>query len=126
MIDHISIGSHQYAKSMAFYTRCFGALGYSLVHEDGKQAIFGAHGHWSFCIYPAEAGSSLLGHRSHVAVSAPSKEAADTFYETAMECGAATLRTPGPREDINPEYYGTMIKDLDGHTIEVVYWDRAH
>jgi catechol 2,3-dioxygenase-like lactoylglutathione lyase family enzyme len=126
MIDHISLGSHQYAKSMAFYSRCFDTLGYSVVHEDGKQAIFGANGHWSFCIYPADAGTSLLGHRSHVAVSAPSKEAANAFHDTAVALGAESLRPPGPREDINPEYYGTMVKDLDGHTIEVVCWDRPN
>lgn len=124
MIDHVSIGTHRYAKAIAFYKDCFHTLGYAMVHEDGTQAIFGANGHWSFCVYPAEAGTALLGHRSHVAVSAPSKEAANVFHETAIGQGAKTLRTPGPRPDINPEYYGAMVTDLDGHTIEVVYWDR--
>ena len=125
MIDHVSIGSHQFAASTAFYTRCFAPLGYGLVHEDGGQAIFGANGHWSFCIYPAEAGSTLPGHRSHVAIAAPSQQAAEAFYDAAMASGAATLREPGLRPDINPDYFGTMVKDLDGHTIEVVYWKRA-
>lgn len=124
MIDHVSIGSHDSDAAVAFYTRCFDTLGYSLQHRDATQAIFGVDGQWIFCIYPAEAGSALVGHRSHLAFSAPSREATQAFFDAATALGAAPLRAPGLRPDINAEYYGTMVKDLDGHTLEVVFWDR--
>ncbi|MFC5475901.1 VOC family protein [Paraherbaspirillum soli] len=125
MIDHLSIGTHQIDKSVEFYTNCLATLGYGLQHRDHTQAIFGIDGKWIFCLYPAEPGTSLLGHRSHVAFSAPSKTATAAFHQAALALGASTLREPGPRADINPEYYGTIVKDLDGHTIEVVHWDSA-
>jgi catechol 2,3-dioxygenase-like lactoylglutathione lyase family enzyme len=124
MIDHVSIGSLQGEAAVAFYTRCFDTLGYSLQHRDATQTIFGHDGQWVFCIYPAEPGSSLVGQRSHLAFSAPSKAAAQAFFDAATALGAQPLRVPGPRPDINDQYYGAMVKDLDGHTLEVVYWDR--
>ncbi|HZV65666.1 MAG TPA: hypothetical protein VFG03_12255 [Telluria sp.] len=74
---------------------------------------------------PGRRRPPLPGHRSHVAIAAPSRQAAEAFHAAAIASGAATLREPGLRPDINPDYYGTMVKDLDGHTIEVVYWKRA-
>ncbi|MES2153146.1 MAG: VOC family protein [Pseudomonadota bacterium] len=124
MIDHVSIGTHDFTSAVAFYTECFEPLGYRLQHLDAGQAIFGANGHWSFCIYPADADARLTGHRAHLAISAPSCAAADAFHEAALAQGATSLRAPGPRPDINAEYYGSMIADLDGHTIEVVHWQR--
>jgi len=47
---------------------------------------------------------------------------AQGFFEAAIAGGATALREPGLRPDVNERYYGTMIKDPDGHTIEVVHW----
>jgi catechol 2,3-dioxygenase-like lactoylglutathione lyase family enzyme len=122
MIDHVSIGTRDASRSVPFYKRCFAPLGYGVQHEDAQQVIWGQDGQWSFCIYPADGNAALAGHRSHIAISAPSATAALQFHEEAVRQGAESLRSPGPRPDINERYFGTMIKDLDGHTIEVVYW----
>ena len=122
MIDHLSIGTHRPSEAVSFYSRCLGLLGYGLVHQDAGQAIFGVDGKWIFCLYPAEPGTQLNGHRSHVAFSAPSQHATLAFHEAASALGAATVRAPGLRPDINAEYFGTVMTDLDGHTIEVVHW----
>jgi catechol 2,3-dioxygenase-like lactoylglutathione lyase family enzyme len=124
MIDHVSIGTRELARATAFYTACFNPLGYSLQHQDATQVIYGADGAWSFCLYPSGGDGVLAGDRAHLAVSAPSRQAAREFFHAAMSLGAMALREPGLRPDINDRYFGTMIKDPDGHTIEVVHWSR--
>ena len=122
MIDHVSIGSHDLSISVPFYTRCLTPLGYTIQHRDLSQVVWGADGHWSFCIYPADKGALLTGERTHFAFSARSEIAVQAFYDEAIGQEAHSLRSPGPRPDINPQYFGTMVNDLEGHTIEVVYW----
>jgi predicted lactoylglutathione lyase len=65
-----------------------------------------------------------VGARSHVAVSADTQEKIVKFHDAALQRGATTVRPPGGRSDISPDYFGTVIRDLDGHTIEVVYWSK--
>jgi catechol 2,3-dioxygenase-like lactoylglutathione lyase family enzyme len=122
MIDHVSIGTRDMARAASFYSACLAPLGYTLQHQDSGQTIYGQDGAWSFCLYPAQDDSPLVGHRSHLAISAPSQAAARGFFEAATALGAATLRIPGPREDINERYFGTIVTDPDGHMIEVVHW----
>jgi len=125
MIDHVSIGTHDLPRATQFYTACFEPLGYTLQHQDPDQVIYGADGAWNFCLYPASGDGVLAGHRSHIAVSAPSQQAVRAFFDRAASGGASTLREPGLRPDINERYYGAMISDPDGHTIEVVHWSAA-
>lgn len=124
MIDHASIGTRDLARAIDFYSACLATLGYTLQHQDATQAIYGADGQWRFALYPADADAPLVGSRAHIAFSAPSQEATRAFYEAALARGANKLREPGLRPDINDAYYGTMIKDPDAHSIEVVHWSR--
>ena len=125
MIDHVSLGSHRFEEAIQFYSDCFGVLDYGLEHRTDLEAAFGSQGRWDFWLYPVEYAGEILGQRTHVAVTALGKEKVHAFFEAAVQHGAATVRQPGPRPDISPDYYGTVIKDLDGHTIEVVYWARG-
>jgi catechol 2,3-dioxygenase-like lactoylglutathione lyase family enzyme len=65
-----------------------------------------------------------VGARAHIAVRADTQEKILRFHEVARQRGATTVRAPGERPDISPDYFGTVIRDLDGHTIEVVHWSK--
>ena len=122
MIDHVSIATRDLPRAVEFYKACLAPLGYSVQHQDAGQAIFGADGHWAFAIYPAQGEAPLVGQRGHIAIKAPSQLATHAFHANAMAQGAASLRAPGLRPDVNERYFGTMITDPDQHTIEVVHW----
>lgn len=122
MIDHVSLGTGDLPRAVAFYKACLAPLGYTVQHQDDGQAIFGADGKWQFALYPAQDGSPVNGHRTHVAFSSPTEDAARAFHDNALALGATTLRLPGLRPDINDRYFGTMITDPDQHVIEVVHW----
>jgi catechol 2,3-dioxygenase-like lactoylglutathione lyase family enzyme len=120
MLDHVSLGTIQFEDAVRFYSECFPVIGYGLEHRAKEEAAFGPPGNRIFYLYPVAAGEPVVGKRTHVAVSADSKEKIAGFHARALEKGATTLHPPGPRPDIGPDYFGTVIRDLDGHTIEVV------
>jgi catechol 2,3-dioxygenase-like lactoylglutathione lyase family enzyme len=119
MIDHLSVGSHRYTESAAFYRRVLAPLGIALQRDTGAEAAFGTEAWWSFFVYPAAAGESVRAERMHIAWRAASRAAVDAVYRTALASGASDIFSPRPRPDISPSYYGAMFADLDGHRIEV-------
>jgi catechol 2,3-dioxygenase-like lactoylglutathione lyase family enzyme len=124
MIDHVSLGTKRLAQAITFYETCLSGLGYGLLHQTEKEAAFGADGKWEFWLYSVAPEESVVGARSHVAIAADSCEKVVRFFEDAMRKAATVVRPPGGRPDIGPDYFGTVIRDLDGHTIEVVHWAR--
>jgi len=124
MIDHVSLGTRNFDKAIAFYSACFSPLGYRLEHQTPDEAAFGVDGKWDFWLYPVATGEQLVGHRSHVAVTAESREKVSQFFQVALREGAIQVRPVGERPDVSPDYFGTVIRDLDGHTVEVVHWAK--
>lgn len=122
MLDHVSLGSRRFEEAVQFYADCFSALGYSLEHRTPQEAAFGPRGRRIFWLYPVASGESVAGARCHIAISAKAREKIIKFHKIALQRGATTVHIPGGRPDIGPDYFGTVIRDLDGHTIEVVYW----
>ncbi|MFT3722387.1 MAG: VOC family protein [Hyphomonadaceae bacterium] len=125
MIDHTSLGVRDYGRAVAFYTAILAPLGFSLQREKPDEAAFGTSQDWGFFLYPAAPDKGIVGERNHVAFRAPSREAVTAFNRIAVENGAKQVRPVGPRLDISPEYFGTVLTDPDGHTLEAVFWDRA-
>jgi catechol 2,3-dioxygenase-like lactoylglutathione lyase family enzyme len=119
MIDHLSIGSHRYGESVAFYRRVLAPLRVGLQRDTGSEAAFGTSEQWCFYVYPAEAGANVLGNRMHIAWQAPSRDAVARAHAAAIEARGSELFSPRERPDISATYFGAMFTDLDGHRIEV-------
>lgn len=124
MIDHMSLGAKDYGRAVRFFQECLSPLGYTLQRDTGQEAAFGTAASWGFFVYPVEAAASHIGARTHVAFSALSEGAVKTFHAAAVNGGATSVRPPGPRPDISPEYFGTVLTDAEGHTIEAVHWRK--
>jgi catechol 2,3-dioxygenase-like lactoylglutathione lyase family enzyme len=125
MIDHTSLGVKDFERAVAFYSACLGPLGYSLQRMTDAEAAFGVEAAWGFFLYPVASGASIVGERNHVAFSAPDRSAVEAFHQTAIANGARSVRPPGGRPDISPDYFGTVLVDPEGHTLEAVFWLRA-
>ncbi len=93
--------------------------GAGLQRDTGAEAAFGTPDQWCFFVYPADAGQSVIGHRTHVAWAAPSRAAVEAVHAAALARGAADIFTPRLRPDISETYFGAMFTDLDGHRVEV-------
>jgi catechol 2,3-dioxygenase-like lactoylglutathione lyase family enzyme len=120
MLDHISLGTHHYSKSVVFYQRVLAPLGIELVRDTGKEAAFGTLLQWSFFLYPIAVTEKITALGTHVALSAKSREIVASIHSVALTESAKDIFTPRLRPDISETYFGAMFHDLDGHRIEVL------
>ncbi|MFD2262676.1 VOC family protein [Lacibacterium aquatile] len=125
MLDHLSLGVADLARSKNFYEQLFAPLGYRCLRANEKELAFGTDDTWAFWLYPTEPTDSLVGARTHIAIKAPSRAAVAAAHEAGAALGGVTTREPGLRPDISPAYYGAILRDLDGHTIEITHWDAS-
>jgi catechol 2,3-dioxygenase-like lactoylglutathione lyase family enzyme len=122
MFDHISFGVRNLDRATTFYTRVLGTLGYKLQRQLEAEVAFGPGEEWTFFLYPAEADAHVAGARMHLAFRAGSRAAVHAFYAAAIELGAKELpdRAPDVRPQFGDDYFGAVLQDPDGHTLEVM------
>jgi catechol 2,3-dioxygenase-like lactoylglutathione lyase family enzyme len=122
MIDHITFGVADFARSTAFYDRAFAPLGikrlFTVPHAftGGVDSTgYGDTRPW-FWIAEQDATRGKL----HVALEAATRDVVDAFYREAIGAGGRDNGPPGPRPHYHPDYYGAFVLDPDGHNIEAV------
>ena len=117
MLDHVSFGVADFARSKAFYELALAPLGVRQMREyRGTIAAFGEGEVPYFWLYgdrPAVAGSL------HFAFTAAERAAVDAFHAAGLEAGGTDNGAPGLR-DYHPDYYAAFVLDPDGHNIEAV------
>lgn len=125
MIDHITFGITDFARSTAFYDQAFAPLGVKRLfdvpveHSDGvKVTGYGDDRPW-FWLAEQNATTGLF----HVALQAKSRADVDAFHAAALRAGGTDNGAPGPRPHYHPDYYGAFVLDPDGHNIEAVCHD---
>jgi catechol 2,3-dioxygenase-like lactoylglutathione lyase family enzyme len=120
VIDHISVGVTDLARSREFYRRALAPLGMEELgpwSEDSKEVAFGPPRYDDFAIsteYPA-------GAPVHIAFAADSEDEVRAFHAAALEAGGRDNGAPGPRPEYSPRYFGAFVLDPDGHNVEAVY-----
>lgn len=125
MLDHLSLGVADLDRSKIFYETLFVPLGYRCLRAGETELAFGTDANWAFWLYPVEDGANLVGARTHVAVKAASRDSVIEAYRVGVACGGVSAREPGLRPDISPAYFGAILRDPDGHTIEITHWDAS-
>lgn len=120
MIDHVSLGTHDYRHAVEFYQRALAPLGLQLLRDTGGEAAFGTASQWTFFLYPASGSDTVTATGSHLALAAPSREHVRAVHGAALEARAVDIFAPRERPDISASYFGAMFMDLDGHRIEVL------
>jgi catechol 2,3-dioxygenase-like lactoylglutathione lyase family enzyme len=126
MIDHMSVGVADLARSGAFYNAILEPLGYVRLFDHPRALGYGPPGarDEAFAIVAAgEGGRAPAGQAWHVAFIAPSHQAVDDFYSIALQHGATDEGPPGFRPDYGPSYYTAFIRDLDGNRLEAACRD---
>jgi catechol 2,3-dioxygenase-like lactoylglutathione lyase family enzyme len=121
MLDHLSLGVRDLDRAVTFYDQVLATIGYRLHRRDVAEVAFGP-ADASFFLYPVEPGEAVVGARMHVAFRAGDRGAVRRFYEVALEAGGGTVpdRAPAERPQFGADYFGAVLRDPDGHTIEVL------
>jgi catechol 2,3-dioxygenase-like lactoylglutathione lyase family enzyme len=122
MLDHVSLGVRVLPRATAFYRDVLATIGYRVHRETPEEVAFGPGEDWSFFLYPAPGDDAIVGARMHVAFYAADRERVRAFYDAALAAGAQALpdRSPAHRPQFGEHYFGAVLKDPDGHAIEVL------
>jgi catechol 2,3-dioxygenase-like lactoylglutathione lyase family enzyme len=118
MLNHVSIGVRDIARTKKFYDAALKPLGYTCLSE-GKTSLGYGNKAVAFWIsvsdkpVPADAASGL-----HFCFDAPTRKGVDAFHAAALKTGGKDNGKPGVREDYDPTYYAAFVIDPDGYRVE--------
>jgi catechol 2,3-dioxygenase-like lactoylglutathione lyase family enzyme len=119
VIDHVTLGVSDLARSRDFYARALLPLGFSEIGppQAGLPEVeFGLEEAADFAIstaYPS-------GCPAHVAFAADRREQVDAFHAAALSAGGRDNGPPGLRPEYSEGYYSAFVLDPDGHNVEAV------
>jgi catechol 2,3-dioxygenase-like lactoylglutathione lyase family enzyme len=121
VIDHITVGVRDLARSRDFYRAALAPLGFQELgdwSEENRDVAFGPPGLDDFIIsLDYEPGTA------HVAFAAEDREQVQAFHAAALAAGGRDNGAPGPRSEYSPGYHGAFVLDPDGHNVEAVFHD---
>jgi catechol 2,3-dioxygenase-like lactoylglutathione lyase family enzyme len=126
MFSHMTIGTRDLARAVAFYDVVLKPL--------GIERLPVRYPNWASWQRPGEAPKLWVGlpfnkmpaHSGNgwmAAFSASSRNAVDEAYAAAISAGAEDEGKPGLRPNFAPGYYGAYVRDLDGNKIHFVSRD---
>ena len=124
ILSHISLGTNDFERAVAFYDKVLPALGCRrLMEHPGAVAwppvpgVLGAETH------RRQARQHRQRHPRRFF--AADQAAVQAFYQAALDAGGTSDGEPGPRAEYGAPYFGCFVRDPDGHKIEAAFWDLA-
>ena len=125
ILSHVSIGTNDFDRAVAFYDNVLPTLGIRRVMEYPGAVAYGKEFPEFWVQEPIDGQAASTGNGTHFGFLALSREAVDAFHAAALAAGGVDDGAPGPRPLYGDPYYGCFIRDLDGHKIEATFWDMA-
>ena len=118
MLNHVSIGVRDIAKTKKFYDAALKPLGYKCLSEGETSLGYGKDAVTLWILasdrpVPADDKSGL-----HFCLDAPSRKAVAAFHAGALGAGGSDNGKPGLRADYGPNYYAAFVVDPDGYRLE--------
>jgi catechol 2,3-dioxygenase-like lactoylglutathione lyase family enzyme len=118
MLNHVSIGVRDIARTKRFYDAALKPLGYSALSESATSLGYGkdAVALWISATdkpVPSDTASGL-----HFCFDAPTRKSVAAFHAGALGAGGQDNGKPGLRADYGANYYAAFVVDPDGYRIE--------
>jgi catechol 2,3-dioxygenase-like lactoylglutathione lyase family enzyme len=118
MLDHVSIQCTDVASSAVFYDTVLAPLGGRRIMEFGEVIGYGVPPMPDFWLGPFDSGDGF--RETHLAFSAPNRDAVQAFFDAAVAAGAEVLHAPRVWPEYHPNYFGAFVRDPDGNNVEAV------
>jgi catechol 2,3-dioxygenase-like lactoylglutathione lyase family enzyme len=118
MIDHVSIGVRDVAKTKLFYDAALKPLGYACLSE-GEGSL--GYGRDAVALWISNAEHPVPANMKsglHFCLTAPTARSVDAFYAAGLSNGGRDNGKPGLRADYGPGYYAAFVIDPDGYRLE--------
>jgi catechol 2,3-dioxygenase-like lactoylglutathione lyase family enzyme len=126
MIDHLSLPVSDVEATARTYAQALAPLGYSLVMSITREQIpqlpfkqmagLGAKGKPDLWLRTARTTVDA----THIALRAEHRKDVEAFHVAALAAGLIDDGGPGVRAHYHRNYYAAFVRDLDGHSLEVV------
>jgi catechol 2,3-dioxygenase-like lactoylglutathione lyase family enzyme len=118
VLDHLSIQCADVRASAAFYDAVLTPLGGGRVMDFGEVIGYGVGGRPTFWLGPLTSGPA--NREIHVAFTAPDRDAVNAFEAAAVTAGAEVLHRARVFPEYHANYYGSFVRDPNGHNVEAV------
>ena len=124
MIDHVSIGVSDLARSAAFYTAVLEPLSLTQLVATETRIGFGKR-------YPElwlnlRSGMPRVENTgAHVCLRTRTKEAVDRFHAAALANGGRDDGAPRDRQATMTAYYAGFVRDPDGNRLEAASFPES-
>jgi catechol 2,3-dioxygenase-like lactoylglutathione lyase family enzyme len=118
MLAHVSIQCADFEKSAAFYDAVLAPLAGSRLMELEGAIGYGVPPNATFWIGRQQTGDGF--RETHIAFTAPSRTAVQSFYDAALAAGADVLHGPKVWPEYDASYFGAFVRDPDGNNVEAV------
>jgi catechol 2,3-dioxygenase-like lactoylglutathione lyase family enzyme len=121
MLNHVSIGVRDIARSKAFYDSALEAIGYRRPSE-GEDSLGYGKEEVVFWInladspVPDDPKSGL-----HFCFVAPDRDSVARFHAAALAAGGRDNGKPGIRADYSADYFAAFVVDPDGYRLEALH-----
>jgi len=123
MLDHISLGVSDLARSRRFYDAILRPVGLVRIVDfgEGHGSDYGAMpGSLGVEFTITVAPGVLPSPGMHVCFRAPGRDAVLAFHAAAVDEGGQDDGAPGLYSEYHPHYFAAFVLDPDGHRIEAV------
>ncbi|HMJ76723.1 MAG TPA: VOC family protein [Iamia sp.] len=117
MLDHLSIQCRDLKAALDFYDAVLAPLGGRRIMDFTTVAGYGVD-FPSFWVGPLTTGDGF--RESHIAFTAPDRDAVVAFRDAAVELGAEVLHEPKVWPEYHESYFGAFVRDPDGNNVEAV------
>lgn len=115
MIGYTTLGTTDLARSEAFYTPLFAAMGKSLLMSSERIRAWGdGAGPMFLTCYPHNGETATVGNGVMVALAASDRDQVAQLYALALELGATNEGEPGLRM---APFYCAYVRDPDGNKL---------
>lgn len=125
MLNHVSIGVRDVARSKRFYDAALKPLGYSCLSESAGALGYGGAAVELWLIQAERPVAPDAGSGLHFCVDAPTRKSVDAFHAAALRAGGTDNGKPGVRADYAPNYYAAFVVDPDGYRLEAYCGQQA-
>lgn len=118
MLNHLSIGVRELARTKRFYDAAFQPLGYRCLSQDAGSLGYGEKSVVLWIGVTARPVKADEKSNLHFCFDAPSRKSVDAFHKAALAAGGADNGKPGLRADYGANYYAAFVVDPDGYRLE--------
>jgi catechol 2,3-dioxygenase-like lactoylglutathione lyase family enzyme len=122
MFSHVTIGTNDIARAIAFYDRVLAPLGIRRLETHEDQGIAGyftapetTPNFW--LLRPIDGRPASVGNGVTVAFEAADRATVDAVHAEMLASGGSDEGAPGLRPHYHADYYGAYARDPDGNKI---------